>query len=595
MVSSHVLMTRAGLIKKLGAGLYHMLPMGLRSFRKVERIIREEMDAAGALEFQLPILTPAELWRRSGRWDTMGPEMFRLTDRHQAENVLGPTHEESFTELLSGVLRSYRDLPRTVYQIHTKFRDEIRPRFGVMRSREFCMKDAYSFDRDDESLDRSYQAMRVAYRRIFARLGLETIPVEADTGTMGGSASEEFMVPSEIGEETLLVSTGGQYAGNQEKTPVIYTGAAQKPAANKTAKKTAKKSSKSDFAKKIAEGDGRSGAQAALEKIHTPGTATIEAVANFLGVRPNEILKTVLYEADGKPVAVCLRADRQVNEVKLMRATRATLLAPASAETIAKLGSAGGYIGPAGLDPSVRVFWDRSIYGATDPAEFSGAYVIGANEKDYHAKGWQPGHLETVDLALAVAGDPSPAGDGVLEEKKGIEVGHIFKLGDKYAKAFEIQVLDENGKGFTPTMGCYGIGVNRTLAAIIEQNHDENGIAFPVPAAPFEMVLVSIAKQPDELARMEELYEALRAEQNDVLWDDRDLRPGVKFNDADLIGFPIRLTAGKNYLEQGVVEVLIRSTNEKKEITGTPVEIARRARELVDELGASLRKKMKFS
>ena len=613
VVSSHILMLRAGLIKKLGSGLYHMLPLGLRAFRKVERVIREEMNAAGALEFQLPILTPSDLWKQSGRWETMGPEMFRLNDRHKADNVLGPTHEESFSELMSGVLRSYKELPKTVYQIHTKFRDEIRPRFGVMRSREFCMKDAYSFDRDEDSLDHSYQTMRVAYRRVFARLGLETIPVEADTGTMGGSASEEFMVPSEIGEEILLVSENGTYAGNQEKTPVIYGKAskqgdsaaraisdtsAKKPAkqaAKKSSKKSAKKSGKDAQEPGDYSSDGRAGIQTKLEKMHTPGTTTIESVSEFLKVKPRDILKCVVYLANGQPVAVCLRADRQVNEVKLKSATGAVELEPAPTETIAKLGSVAGYIGPVGLDPSVPILYDTSIYGASAPADFKGEYVIGANEVDHHSKGWQPGPgLAVRDLALAVAGDPAPNGDGVLSERKGIEVGHIFKLGAKYTTAFDIQILDENGKTFTPTMGCYGIGVNRTLAAIIEQSHDDQGIAFPVPAAPFEVALVGIAKKPEELAKVEELYNVFLDAGIDVLWDDRDLRPGVKFNDAELIGYPVRVTAGKFYIQAGKVEITIRSSGQQQDVSGSPAEIADAVQAILADLNSDLRKRMKL-
>ncbi|MEQ9365857.1 MAG: proline--tRNA ligase, partial [Leptospirales bacterium] len=549
--------------RKLGAGLYHLLPMGLRVFRKIENVIREEMNAAGALEFQLPILTPAELWEQSGRWNQMGKEMMRLKDRHEVWNALGPTHEESFSSLVSDLIKSYRDLPLNVYQIHTKFRDEIRPRFGVIRSREFCMKDAYSFDLGDEALDVTYQKMRVAYRRIFARLGLHTIPVEADSGAMGGTGSEEFMVPSEIGEETLLISENGDYRSNQEKTPVSYAKAGDLADANQAAKATADLKS--------------------LERLHTPGPKTIADVAKLLKVPQTAILKTVVYYLDDQPVAVCLRGDRDVNEVKLANHLGGNAPLPATPEQIKALGSVIGFIGPIGLPKDVRILWDLSLT-AGGPE-----WVVGANEAEYHCGGCvlDPAR-ESVDLALARAGDPSPAGDGLLKEMKGIEVGHIFKLGKKYTEAFKVSVQGEDGRPLTPVMGCYGVGVNRTMATIIEQWHDEKGIRWPISAAPYEIALVTIAKGDDEIAKAREFYDALVAAGCDVLWDDRGVRPGVKFTDAELIGYPIRLTMGKNYFQDGELEVVRRASGEQSKWTGDAATLVQQVLKLRAELYGEL-------
>lgn len=545
-VDSHRLMVRAGLIEKLGAGLYHILPMGLRSLRKIERIVREEMDRTGAYEFELPVLVPASLWEKSGRWHVMGKEMFRLKDRHENWNVLGPTHEETFTELMSGLLKSYKDLPVNVYQIHTKFRDEIRPRFGVIRSREFIMKDAYSFHNDQDSLNATYDDMRLAYRRIFARAGLETIPVEADTGAMGGSGSEEFMVASHIGEETLLLSESGSYRSNQEKTPVLY------------------EELKGEIAD-IAAAD----AKKRLKKIHTPNTKTIEELAVFLKTSTDTLLKTVLYRADyvdGKTetVMILIRGDRQLHEIKLKNHLGALEVAPAPNGDFDEIGSVAGFAGALNLKKDIRVLFDRSCATRS-------SWVTGANEVDHHLEGFHPVLVDEkwkdklVDLSLAVAGDPSPDGDGKLRDVKGIEVGHIFKLGDKYTKSMNLTVLNDKQKPVHPLMGCYGIGLNRTMATVIEQNFDEKGIIWPISVAPFEFLLVDICKTDEEKSRVRELYRILRAE-FDILWDDRDLRPGVKFNDAELIGFPVRITAGKTFFETGKLEVVIRQDNEKLEI-----------------------------
>ncbi len=553
VVASHRLMLRSGLARKQGSGLYSFLPLGLRVMRKIEQVIREEMEAAGAVEVLLPILTPAELWEESGRWTKMGKEMFRVKDRHEVMNALGPTHEESMTSLVKDLIRSHRDLPLNIYQMHTKFRDEIRPRFGVIRSREFVMKDSYSFDLDEAGLENTYQKMRIAYRRVFARLGLRTVPVEADSGAMGGTGSEEFMVPSEIGEETLLLSESESYRSNSEKTPVVYTDIVDEARAKPT--------------QELSE----------LEKLHTPNVKTIEDLAKFLEVRPAQILKTVLYMIDGQPTAVCIRGDRDVNEIKLANVTSAQEILAASPEEIKQAGSVAGFIGPLGIAKDVRILWDTSL-------QTGEAWIIGANEVDYHYKGCvlDP-QRESADLGLARAGDPAPNGDGLLKEIKGIEVGHIFKLGYKYTDAFKLTVQNEDGKAVKPIMGTYGIGVNRTLATIIEQWHDDKGITWPVSAAPFEICLISITgKDPQqrerELTQARELYAALKDAGCDVLWDDRDLRPGVKFADSELIGYPIRLTMGKKFFQDGELEVLLRSKDEQSVLKGSSV------RELVPQI-----------
>lgn len=549
LIESHRLMVRAGLIRKLGSGLYYFLPMGLRVLQKIEKIIRDEMNDAGALEFLLPILTPSELWEKSGRFQSMGKEMFRIKDRHDVWNVLGPTHEESFTELVKGLIRSYRDLPLNVYQMHTKFRDEIRPRFGVMRSREFIMKDAYSFDIDEDNLDATYQKMRKTYRKIFSRSGLKTLPVEADTGTMGGSASEEFMVPSEVGEEVLLISEKETYRGNREKTPVIYN--------EKNVKSVGKGEKK---------------------KIHTPGAATIEEVAAFFKTEIQNILKSVLFNVDGKPVLVCLSGDREVNEIKLKNHLGADEVNPGTDEDFKKLKSTAGFIGPEGIPGDIKIIRDHSSFQRN-------RWITGANEKDYHLENYTfDRECDSADVAFAKAGDPSPDGDGVLHEVKGIEVGHIFKLGYKYSEKFGVKVLDEKGKAVTPIMGCYGIGVNRTMAAVIEQNFDEKGIVWPLSIAPFEICLIAIAKTEDEIKKAEELYDALTESGLEVFYDERKERPGVKFNDAELIGFPIRLTMGKTYFEKDTIEVQIRKSGEKMEFSGGKAELTNQIIELKNKL-----------
>lgn len=547
VVASHKLMIRAGLVEKSGSGLYHILPLGLRVLRKIEAIVREEMDRTGALEFQLPVLVPAEIWKTSGRWFVMGKEMFRIKDRHDNDMLLGPTHEESFTELMKRFLRSYKDLPVNVYQIHTKFRDEIRPRYGVIRSREFLMKDAYSFHLDESSLNETYEIMRKTYRRIFARVGLETVPVEADTGAMGGSASEEFMVLSSIGEETLLINEDFSYRSNQEKTPVIYRDI---PEENYFWSEEEKANLRSE-----------------IKEIYTPGCRTIEELAKYLNKRPQELLKTLLYRAiyedTEELVMVLIRGDRQINEVKLKNYLKAIEIHPAKNEDFHRIGSVPGFAGPWNLHPDkFSILYDVSV--ATQKR-----WITGANREDYHIENFHPVLVDEAwreklhDFSLAVEGDPSPDGKGTLRQYKGIEVGHIFKLGDKYTKAFDFTVLDKEQKRVYPLMGCYGIGINRTMAAIIEQNHDSKGIRWPISVAPFELVLIDITKTEEEKRQVEKVYSMLVKEGWDILWDDRDVRPGVKLTDSELIGFPIRITLGTQYFEKGNVEIYIRKKDEK--------------------------------
>ena len=542
-VNSHKLMIRAGLVRKASAGLYHFLPLGLKVFKKIESIIREEMDNSGALEFSLPILTLSEVWEQSGRWEKMGKEMFRIKDRHEVFHCLGPTHEESFSSLMKPILKSYKDLPKNVYQIHTKFRDEIRPRFGVIRSREFVMKDAYSFHLDDESLDETYQLMRKVYRKIFSRCGLKTIPVQADSGSMGGSGSEEFMVISPIGEETLAIQKESGYAGNVEKTPINWE--------HEKIEKTFPD----------------------LEKVSTPNHKSIEEISKFFSVEPKNTIKAVLFKIDEKHnVILFIRGDREANLVKLKNQFAATEIRALSETEISKLGLVTGFIGPILTDEiskEVKILFDASI-NSTD------SYIIGANELDFHLKNFVPNRdlkkeINYKDYSVAMENDPCPISKKPLSLEKGIEVGHIFKLGQKYSKAFDIKVSDKSGKMITTTMGCYGIGVNRTIATIIEQANDEKGIIFPISVAPFEICLVSISKTESEYSEIEKIYEELYQNNLDIFWDDRDLGAGFKFKDSELIGFPIRLSFGKSFFEKKEYSILNRKTGEEKTYQFTSV------------------------
>ncbi|PJZ69206.1 proline--tRNA ligase [Leptospira perolatii] len=533
VVASHRLMIRAGLIRKSSSGLYFFLPLGLRILKKIENIVRVEMDATGALEFELPILTPSEFWEQSGRWSVMGKEMFRISDRHEQHYSLGPTHEESFSVLVKPMLKSYKDLPVNVYQIHTKFRDEIRPRFGVIRSREFIMKDAYSFHLDDESLEQTYQEMRTAYRKIFQRCGLKTIPVQADSGAMGGSASEEFMVVSPIGEETLLLCSSCGYNSNSEKTPFILQN--------------------DSFPKGPSE----------KKEVPTPNKKAIDEVAEFMGVRPEDTIKAVAVKNGKESLLVFLRGDLDLNENKLKSALKWTDLEMVPESDLQAAGLVPGYIGPSDVKSPFQIVLDTSI-------RKDSPYVVGAGKDGAHIQGYMPSRdlkmeFKSIDVALTREGDPCPNCNKPLKAEKGIEVGHIFKLGDKYTKAFQIQVLDRQGKAKTLTMGCYGIGVNRTMATVIEQCNDDKGIYWPISIAPFEISLVTIAKGEEQETKALEFYDALKNEGFEVFWDDRDLGPGFKFKDSELIGFPIRITVGKKFFESGEISIYNRK-KDKEEI-----------------------------
>ncbi len=528
VVASHRLMIRAGLIRKESAGMYAYLPLGLRVLRKIIEIIRDEMDRAGAVEFLMPELTNADLWKESGRWHTMGPEMIRIKDRNGLEYALAPTHEEAFTAMVRSIVSSYRDLPLNAYQINTKFRDEIRPRFGVIRSKEFIMKDAYSFDLDEEGLEKSYQAMRVAYRNIFRRMGLETIPVEADTGTMGGSQSEEFMVPSAIGEEVLLLCEKCGYRANQEKADFRRTFPSAEPPEN-------------------------------LKEVSTPNIRTIDELVSFFNCDASKFLKSIIYLADGKPVMAVISGDREINEHKLKRALGASELELAPDHIVEDVTRAPvGFAGPIN-DFNIRTIFDASIRHISNG-------ITGANKKDVHFAGVTPGRdftiSEEADIALAIDGDACPKCGSSMSTTRGIEVGHIFKLGYKYSMSMNLTVLDKNGKAVHPIMGCYGIGVNRTMATIIEQHHDERGIIWPVSVAPFHVWMVGLGKSEEEIARTDEIYEMLKKAGIEVIYDDRPLSPGFKFGDADMAGCPLRITVGKTYFKEGNIEIKRRGSGE---------------------------------
>jgi prolyl-tRNA synthetase len=523
-VVSHQLMLRAGLIRRLAAGLYSWLPLGLRVLQKVERIIREEMNRAGAFELVMPVVQPAELWQESRRWTEYGPELLRIKDRHQRDFVAGPTHEEVITDIVRRELKSYRQLPVNFYQIQTKFRDEVRPRFGVMRAREFIMKDAYSFHLDEESLRAGYRAMYDAYTRIFTRTGLTFRAVRADSGAIGGDVSQEFHVLAASGEDAIAFSDGDDYAANLEAAAALPP-AAPRPAACEE-----------------------------LRKVPTPGARTIEELARYLKIPAARCVKTLIVDgADGAVVALALRGDHELNAVKAGKlAGVANPLRMASAERVlAGTGTEPGYVGLVGL--KCRIYADHSALALAD-------FVCGANEKDQHFTGvnWErdvPGAV-AADLRNVVEGDPSPSGRGRLKIARGIEVGHIFQLGRKYSEPMKALVLDEAGRETALYMGCYGIGVTRIVAAAIEQNHDERGIIWPEPIAPFRVVLVPLNLQKSARVRAatDRLYAELTDAGIEVLLDDRDARPGVKFADAELLGIPHRLVVSERGLEAGRLE-----------------------------------------
>ena len=528
-ITSHKLMLRAGMIRKMAAGIYSYLPLGLRTYKKIENIVREEMDRAGAQELLMPALLPAESYQKSGRWDVFGESMFKLKDRNGRDFCLGPTHEELFTQTVIDEVRSYKEYPITLYQIQTKYRDEGRPRFGLIRGREFVMKDAYSFDLTEEGLDKSYKAMYDAYCRIFTRLGLDFTIVDADSGAMGGSGSQEFMVKSPVGEDAIAYCDECGYAANYEKAECVPK-----------------------------ELEFESG-DLEIEKIHTPNAHTIEELTDFLGTQPYVFAKTIIYKADDKYVAAMVRGDREINEIKLKNLIGCTndleLAEPSAVREITN--AEVGFAGPVGLD--IPVYADKEVALMKN-------FVVGANETDYHLKNVNINRdftpITVADIRTIATGDACPHCGKPIKTAQGIEVGHIFKLGTKYSKALGLTALNENGENVTVIMGCYGIGVTRCLSAAIEQNYDENGIIWPAAIAPYHVCVVPVNyKDEEQMNKAEEIYNTLSEKGIDVLLDDRSERAGVKFKDCDLIGIPLRIVVGKK-ISDGLVEYKKRNAPE---------------------------------
>ena len=524
-IPSHKLMLRAGLIRKMSSGIYAYMPMGFKVYKNVEKVIREEMDRAGAQELIMPALLPAEAYQASGRWEKFGPEMFRMSDRGGRPFCLGPTHEEPFTEAVRDTFRSYKNLPVTLYQIQHKYRDEKRPRFGVIRSREFVMKDAYSFDVDEEGLDKSYKLMYDAYRRIFDRLGLDYTVVDADSGAMGGSGSQEFMVKSPIVEDAICFCDACGYAANEEKAS-------------------------------CKEGEADIAAELPIEKIHTPDAKTIEELVAFLNTTPDKFVKTILYNIDGKIVAAMVRGDRDINETKLGNIYDATEMDLASFEDVERItGAKVGFAGPVGLKEKIEIVMDSEVALLKN-------FIVGACESDYHFKNVNVGRDFTPDIVKDIKnvklGDLCPKCGQPLGMARGVEVGHIFKLGTKYSDSLGCVYLDKEGKEQSMVMGCYGIGVSRTIAAIIEQYNDEDGIKWPAIAAPYKVIVIPTNTKDETIMNFaDKLYNAYIDAGYETLIDDRNERPGVKFKDADLLGIPLRVTVGRRAGE-GIVELKFR-------------------------------------
>ncbi|MGE5445148.1 MAG: proline--tRNA ligase [Ignavibacteriales bacterium] len=546
-VISHKLMVRAGMIRKLAAGIYNYLPLGLRSIKKVENIVREEMNRAGAIELLMPFVLPAELWKESGRWDKYGKELLRFKDRADREFCLGPTHEEIIMDIVRKEVRSYKQLPLTLYQIQTKFRDEIRPRFGVMRAREFIMKDAYSFDADDEGADKSYWAMYNAYNRIFERCGLEFRAVLADTGNIGGNFSHEFMVLAPTGEDVIMSCNRCDYAANLELAEI---GEGEKDESGNTQE------------------------EKTVQEIHTPNLKTVEQVASFLKVEPGRLIKTMIIDGDGKPVAALVRGNHELSLTKLKKAIGADTVQLGSESTIVDVtGGPLGFSGPVGIRVKIiaDIIADRSIKNIRNA-------VTGANKRDYHLINVNPGrdfHVDQfADIRVASDGDLCPrCRDGVLRSSRGIEVGHVFKLGTKYSEAMSATFVDQNGKERFFIMGCYGIGIGRTVAAAIEQNYDENGIVLPLSLAPYEVVVLPLNMKDGQVKSVsEDVYRRLLALGAEVLIDDREESAGVKFKDADLIGIPIHVVIGQKALKEGAVEIKLRKGGVSKKVKIEDVE-----------------------
>jgi prolyl-tRNA synthetase len=536
-VLSHQLMLRAGLIRKLASGIYTYLPAGLKSIKKVENIIREEMNRSGAIELLMPAVQPAELWQESGRWEYYGRELLRFKDRHHRDSCLGPTHEEVITDLVRREIHSYKQMPINFYQIQTKFRDEIRPRFGIMRGREFLMKDAYSFDAEEEGAEKSYKIMYDTYSNIFRRCGLRFRAVEADTGSIGGSFSHEFMVLADTGEDQIVSCSQCSYAANLDKAEVLNA-------------------------------DDKAGAAYdninPIEEVETPGKRTIEEVADFLSISPDQLVKTLIFRTNEGIVAVLVRGDHEINEAKLKNLLGIEQLEMADSRLVAETtGAPMGFAGPVGL--KVRIISDYALKGMKD-------FITGGNRKDLHLRNVNIGRDFQVDiygdLRFITSEDHCPRCGSEIRFGKGIEVGHIFKLGTKYSKAMSALFLDDHGMERPIIMGSYGIGVGRTVAAAIEQNHDKDGIIFPIPIAPFEAVVLPVQIDEREVVdAAEKIYHELLAKGVDVLLDDRDMRAGFKFKDADLLGIPLRIAIGMRNLKNEQVEMKLRSESDSSVIS----------------------------
>ncbi len=533
-IPSHQLMLRAGMMRSLTAGIYTYLPLGYRVIRKIENIVREAMDESGAQELLMPVVQNAELWKESGRWDKFGPLMIKFQDRKGRDYCLGPTHEEVITALVRNEIRSYKDMPLNLYQIQTKVRDEIRPRFGVIRGREFIMKDAYSFDADYEGLDKSYQAMYDAYTKAFADCGLDVKAVEADNGAMGGEGSHEFMVIADVGEDHVAFCNKCDYAANIEKAAAGY-------------KKAVQEESLKD-----------------IEKVYTPKQKTIDEISSFLNIDKAKTIKSLAFLVDGEPVLVLLCGNDQLNEVKLLNYLNGEEIVQVEDEEFEKyFNSTPGFIGPVGMKKGVKILADLRVKDIVNG-------VTGANETDYHLINVNPERDFTaddyLDLRVVQNGDLCPVCDGRLELKSGIEVGHIFKLGTKYSESLGATYLDENGKEQLIIMGSYGIGISRLVAAAIEQHHDEKGIIWPKAIAPYQVIILALGNEEELIRVSEKIYDELSKKGIETLLDDRDERPGVKFNDADLIGIPLRITIGQKSLKNKIVEARVRRTGDEIEI-----------------------------
>lgn len=529
-VVSHQLMLRAGFLRKSAGGMYNYLPLAWRVLKKIENIVREEMDASGAQELLMPIVQPAEIWQESGRWGVYGEEMFRLKDRHNREFCLGPTHEEMVTSLIRGDVRSYRQLPMNVYQIQNKFRDERRPRFGLMRGREFIMKDAYSFDRDEAGLDVSYKLMYDAYTRIFTRCGLTFRPVEADSGAIGGSGSHEFMVIADSGEAEIVYCNECDYAANVEKAEMHVIEAPEEEAK-------------------------------AVEEVKTPDCKTIADVCAYLNLPVDKSVKAVAFNSEKGLILCFVRGDHEVNEIKVINTVGVNEVEMAEESLLAAAGTVGGYMGPVGIDP------EKTIVIVDSTVMKMHNICCGANKEGYHLLNVNPGRDFTptyvADIRLIQEGDPCPHCGGKVSKARGIEVGQVFKLFTKYSEAMHATFLDENGKEKPMVMGCYGVGVSRTMAAAIEQNNDKDGMIWPVAIAPYEVLVVPVnTKDEASTQKAEAIYEELKKAGVEAVIDDRNERPGVKFKDADLIGYPLRVVVGPKTLAEGKIEVKVRRTGE---------------------------------